>query len=593
MEGVNGLTLGKTSPRSTGSGTPPPEPATRTSSGEMTDRRSATVGMVQSQLGPGAVQEGGDARAEEHRQEASLELDGLVAAQLGIIGQRLTADMGACLTQAMSAAISRQLANSEAKLARLAQTQHDLTQTVTRLTQELAQTKADLTQTQRELAESRAAQSDTAAALSQTKAELAQTKEELAQTHHSLGQTQAELAQTTAAFPQTQAQLTQQLAKAALVQSETAAALGKTQHDLAQAVAQLTQAMTQRSDAEAQRTQTETKTVAEAQLTRATEQTHHELGAIRTQIDQLFNPPAAPEGLTARWDEATQEVALNWLAVPDRSVGGLAPASCALAAAAPPPVHYRVQATLLAGHGAGSTITTSNPVDVYTGPECHCRYRFPVDRAEARFVVVAMRGLAESGPSAPATCTRPVVFLYDHDMDERGLFFYIGSQGRIQPWQNPALAGWVIATRSSECGKGSASDIMGRVACESSTANQPNSWWQVDLGAERLFAPTRYTLRHGNFTDCRERDRLQSWRLEGFVGGADGSWRTLDEHTEERYAISSYGVVMTATFAVAPERAFPARRFRVLMTGPNTKGSHFLQLAGLEMYGSLSHSAAH
>ncbi|KAJ4455793.1 putative E3 ubiquitin-protein ligase HECTD1 [Paratrimastix pyriformis] len=361
---------------------------------------------------------------------------------------------------------------------------------------------------------------DTSADLTQCKADLTQCKADLTQTRHDLGQTQAQLAESRAA------------------QSDTAAALSQTQRALA---------------------------------------------AVQSQIDQLFTPPAAPEGLAARWDEATKEVALDWQPVipagADPVGDPAAAACCALAAAAPPPpagppVRYRVQATL-----------SSSPVVVYTGPECRCRYRFPEGEDEARFVVVAMRGLAESGPSAPATCTRPA-FEYDHDMDERGLFHYLGTQGRTQPWQNPAEAGWVTATRSSELA-GKASDLTGRQPCASCTNNQPTPlWWQVDLGAGRLFTPTRYTLRHSNYPGDVE-NRLQSWRLEGSVdGGADGSWRTLDEHTNEPNALAARPDAM-ATFAVAPERAFPARRFRVLMTGPSPSGSHHLMLSGLEMYGSL------
>ncbi|KAJ4455796.1 putative E3 ubiquitin-protein ligase HECTD1 [Paratrimastix pyriformis] len=192
-------------------------------------------------------------------------------------------------------------------------------------------------------------------------------------------------------------------------------------------------------------------------------------------------------------------------------------------------------------------------------------------------------------PSIPPPVSHPpdtpAVFTYDHDMDERGLFYYIGTQGRTQPWQNPAEAGWVTITRSSDC-LGKASDLTGRVACESHTNMQPTPlWWQVDLGAGRLFTPTRYTLRHSNHP-ADVVWRLQSWRLEGSVDGADGSWRTLDEHTNEPNAIPARPDAM-ATFALAPERAFPARHFRVLMTGPSPNGYQILMLSGLEMYGSL------
>ncbi|KAJ4459485.1 putative E3 ubiquitin-protein ligase HECTD1 [Paratrimastix pyriformis] len=340
-----------------------------------------------------------------------------------------------------------------------------------------------------------------------------------------LAGTSLELAQTRHELTQTKAVLTRCQEQLALTQEQTQAELTRCHDELAQCRAELAQSK---------------------------ERTQAELAAVRSQIDQLFIPPPAPEGLAARWDKATKEIALDWRPVP----------------AADP--------------------SSSRLIVVYTGPECRCRYRLPPGAAYqtvARFVVVAMRGLAESGPSAPATCTRPVVvFRYDHDMDERGLFYYIGTQGRTQPWQNPAEAGWVTVTRSSEGGTGSASEALGRQPCTSLTENQPNAWWQVDLGAGRLFMPTRYTLRHSNLRVYSE-FRLQSWRLEGSVDGG-ASWRTLDKHTNDRRAIPNRADAMS-TFAVAPKRAFPARHFRVLMTGPSPNDLHYLMLSGLEMYGSL------
>ncbi|KAJ4455790.1 putative E3 ubiquitin-protein ligase HECTD1 [Paratrimastix pyriformis] len=366
--------------------------------------------------------------------------------------------------------------------------------------------------------------------------------------------------------------------------------LADTSADLTQCKADLTQTKTDLAQTQAQLAESR---AAQSDTAAALSQTQRALAAVQSQIDQLFTTPAAPEGLAAHWDEATKEVALDWQPVPGICAGGepAAAACCALAAAAAadvappppagPPVRYRVQATLVAV--GGDPTGSGSPVVVFMGPECRCRYRF--SEGTVSFVVVAMRDLAESGPSAPATCTR-VVFRYDHDMDERGLFYYIGTQGRTQPWRNPAEAGWVTATRSSESSAGKASDLTGRQPCDSCTNDRPNSWWQVDLGVERLFTPTRYTLRHSNYPG-NVKWRLQSWRLEGSVDGGDGSWRTLDEHTNEPNVIPAQVDAM-ATFAVAPERAFPARRFRVLMTGPSPSGHHHLMLSGLEMYGSLS-----
>ncbi|KAJ4457829.1 putative E3 ubiquitin-protein ligase HECTD1 [Paratrimastix pyriformis] len=295
--------------------------------------------------------------------------------------------------------------------------------------------------------------------------------------------------------------------------------------------------------------------------------TQERMAILQAQLVLLVTPPPTPEGLEATPDAVSPQIAVAWRPVE-------APA-CTLPAI---PIRYRVTAEVP---------DQTSPTIVYTGPECRCMYVFPPGAAEARLAVVAMRGLAESGPSAPVSCTRPrtpgTVFTYDHDMDEQGLFHYIGTQGHTQPWQNPAEAGWVTTTRSKEPEIGNNSDPLGRQPCNTWFGRTPNSWWQVDLGATRLFVTQRYTLRHNNLAN-HERYRLQSWRLEGSLDGA--SWRTLDEHTNEPNAIPARPDAM-ATFIVAPAQAFPARYLRVLTTGTNAGGDSQFPLSGFEMYGTL------
>ncbi|KAJ4458076.1 putative E3 ubiquitin-protein ligase HECTD1 [Paratrimastix pyriformis] len=380
--------------------------------------------------------------------------------------------------------------------------------------------------------------------LAATKAQLAQTQHDLAQTREQLG---GDLEATKARLGQTQAELAQTREATEARLGQTQAELAQTQHDLVQ-----------------------TREHLGGELAQAKEQ----LANVQSRLDLLLTPPPTPEGLEATWDEATMQVAIVW-----RPVAQPAPAAAACCAAPPVPtgVRYRVHAAK-AGHDDLPGVV------VYTGPECRCRYTFPPGQTEAaRFLVVAVRGLAESDPSAPATCAAPgIVFTYDHDMDERGLFYYIGTQGRTQPWQNPALAGWVTVTRSQECA-GKVTDSLGRQPSDTWHGTQPNSWWQVDLGARRLFVPTRYTIRHCSQAGA-ENYRLQSWRLEGSLDGA--SWRTLDEHTNEPNAIPARVAAM-ATFTVLPARAFPARFFRVLMTGPSPNGQNQFAMSGFELYGTL------
>ena len=52
-------------------------------------------------------------------------------------------------------------------------------------------------------------------------------------------------------------------------------------------------------------------------------------------------------------------------------------------------------------------------------------------------------------------------FFYDHDLDENGLLYYIGTNNLTRIWQNPHASGKLRAFASS-IGSGSVEDIVGR-----------------------------------------------------------------------------------------------------------------------------------
>ncbi|KAJ4454387.1 putative E3 ubiquitin-protein ligase HECTD1 [Paratrimastix pyriformis] len=355
---------------------------------------------------------------------------------------------------------------------------------------------------------------------------LADTSADLAHCKADLAQCKTELGGQLAATSADLAQARAQLVESRAEVTQCQAALNQTQHDLAQTRADLVQA---RAELGGQLTATQ----ADLAQTRADlSKTQQELAAVRARIDQVRSP--AEDGVGG------PDHGREWKR---RGSEGI---SCPVAH--PPPT----------------------PPDRDLILSCGV---FPTHQLVVR-------------PAAPVV---EVLFLYNHNMDEQGLFYYIGTQGHTQPFRNPAKAGLITVSRSTDYydDNSKASDLTGRQPCASFTADQPNSWWKIDLGAERLFTPTRYTLRHSNLP-AHVACRLQSWHLEGSVDGV--RWRTLDEYANEPNAIPARPDAM-ATFAVAPERAFPARHFRVLMTGPSPSGYNYLMLSGLEMYGTLRQPA--
>lgn len=58
---------------------------------------------------------------------------------------------------------------------------------------------------------------------------------------------------------------------------------------------------------------------------------------------------------------------------------------------------------------------------------------------------------------------RPTEFIYEHDFDENGAVYFLGSFGKKRMWQNPHTVGQVQAFASS-VGAGTVDLFLGRVA---------------------------------------------------------------------------------------------------------------------------------
>jgi len=83
----------------------------------------------------------------------------------------------------------------------------------------------------------------------------------------------------------------------------------------------------------------------------------------------------------------------------------------------------------------------------------------------------------------------PEEFVYDYDMDENGLMYFLGTFGHRKMWQNPHLANQVTCFGTS-CGSnvnGNIWDIVGRSATNFKTINEKDSHVGFDLGPDRLF----------------------------------------------------------------------------------------------------------
>ena len=106
-----------------------------------------------------------------------------------------------------------------------------------------------------------------------------------------------------------------------------------------------------------------------------------------------------------------------------------------------------------------------------------------------------------STKSSPEKLSPPdslLEFTYNHDFDNNGALYFLGTQGMKKNWQNPHSIGMVKAFASS-INAGKVSDFVGRSAVMNCrTGPHPLSFFGVDIGSERALVPTAYSLRNRN-----------------------------------------------------------------------------------------------
>ena len=164
---------------------------------------------------------------------------------------------------------------------------------------------------------------------------------------------------------------------------------------------------------------------------------------------------------------------------------------------------------------------------------------------------------------------------YQHDGDECGLFYHLGTRGGCQSWQNPCTAGLVsVSCSSSFQGSKPCSALVDRKGGVSYTKDEPNAWFCFDLHSA-CFALSHYTL----MTRW-----VRNWKLEASVDGVQ--WRTLSTHTNDNSLEQSGVHTWSLPPSLHPQTRW-CRYFRILQTGVNGWGHHTLDLEGVELYGQL------
>lgn len=173
-------------------------------------------------------------------------------------------------------------------------------------------------------------------------------------------------------------------------------------------------------------------------------------------------------------------------------------------------------------------------------------------------------------------------FKHQHDFDENGLIYFIGSNGKTCEWVNPGQYNLVNITSSEgkQLPYGKLEDILSRdcVSVNCHTKDNKKAWFAVDLGV--YIIPTAYTLRHARGYG---RSALRYWLLQASKDSVN--WVTLVTHNDDR-SLTEPGSTCTWAIFCPPEETEGFRHIRIQQNGRNASNqTHYLSLSGFEIYG--------
>ena len=180
-------------------------------------------------------------------------------------------------------------------------------------------------------------------------------------------------------------------------------------------------------------------------------------------------------------------------------------------------------------------------------------------------------------------CPTVIQLAYQHDGDDCGLLYYLGTQAYTQPFSNPHLAHRCVVTFSS-LQVGQVSMVTSRRRDVSLwTHNRAGSWMEVDVdpgNTGTLLVPSHITLQHGY---DRPVDSLTNWLLEGSTDR--WQWDTL---LEKRGVIAFRQGYEKRTWALPSTIVKGYRMLRVRIIGrDSSERTEFLCVGGIELYGEL------
>eukprot|EP01084_Bolivina_argentea_P302995 523073_1 len=182
----------------------------------------------------------------------------------------------------------------------------------------------------------------------------------------------------------------------------------------------------------------------------------------------------------------------------------------------------------------------------------------------------------EPKPKKKIPLDKHIIFKYQSDFDENGLFYALGTNFGKEPYTNPATGKVKIVTTKMNSDSQPSYEFIGRNKTRTLTQNLQPSFFYVDFGKYGL-KPTHYTLRHYS---TQAQYHLKCWEFQGSNDGTN--WTCLKKHNDET---SLKGASKSHTWKLSNNIDEYYSYFRVVLTSTIDGGYWHLCCSGMELYG--------
>ena len=171
------------------------------------------------------------------------------------------------------------------------------------------------------------------------------------------------------------------------------------------------------------------------------------------------------------------------------------------------------------------------------------------------------------------------ILAYSSDGDTNGVFYWLGTSGGTQSWENPHTAGRIDISINSyfDSTFSNPAAAVDRVANTITNGGDAPGWFKADLKNNKLIV-SAYSIR--GRTDQFNNNHLRTWQLQG--SNDNSNWTVLDSQTNN--STINAGTWFTMILSQSTEAY---RYLRLYQPGAASDGEAFITMGEWEFYGTL------